>query len=69
MADKFKANSWIVVPAAVVTLILYIMLGIDIPQLSVGGSANPWLMIPYLLVIITAVCGLNVTLVLTIGLV
>ena len=69
MADKFKANSWIVVPAAVVTLILYIMLGIDIPQLSVGGSANPWLMVPYLLVIITAVCGLNVTLVLTIGLV
>lgn len=67
MSDKFKANSWIVVPAAVVTLALYAMLGIDAPDIAVREAADPWLMLPYVLVIITAVIGMNVTLVLTLG--
>lgn len=68
MADKFKANSWIVIPAAIVTLILYTLLGIDTPDTDIGTPATPWLTLPYLLVIITAVIGLNVTVVLTLGL-
>lgn len=67
MADKFKANSWIVIPAAVVALVLYTMLGIDTPAVAVEESANPWIVLPYILVIITAIMGMNVTVVLTLG--
>lgn len=67
MSDKFKANSWIVVPAAAVTLALYVVLGADTPSFAPGEDANPWLILPYGLVIVTAVARLNVTLVLTLG--
>ena len=69
MNEKFKANLWIAVPAAVIALIAFSVLG------NVGSSvlnieaANPWLIVPYLLVIITAIFGVNVLLVLTIGIV
>ena len=69
MNEKFKANLWIAVPAAVIALIAFSVLG------NVGSSvinidaANPWLIVPYLLVIITAIFGINVLLVLTIGIV
>ena len=69
MNEKFKANLWIAVPAAVIALITFSILG------NVGSSvlnidaANPWLIVPYLLVIITAIFGVNVLLVLTIGIV
>lgn len=69
MADKFKANSWIVIPAAIVTLCLYIFIGIDDPVMPATNPSDPWLMLPYVLVIITAIMGWNVTLVLTLGLV
>ena len=69
MNEKFKANLWIAVPAAVIALITFSILG------NVGSSvlnieaANPWLIVPYLLVIITAIFGINVLLVLTIGII
>ncbi len=69
MNEKFKANLWIAVPAAVIALIAFSVLG------NVGSSvlnieaANPWLIVPYLLVIITAIFGINVLLVLTIGII
>ncbi|MGN1265375.1 MAG: Na+/H+ antiporter NhaC family protein [Muribaculaceae bacterium] len=69
MNEKFKANLWIAVPAAVIALIAFSVFG------NVGSSvlnidaANPWLIVPYLLVIITAIFGINVLLVLTIGIV
>lgn len=67
MADKFKANAWIVVPAAIVTLALYILLGVQAPEIPVDKPGDPVLMLPYILVIVTAVCGMNVTLVLALG--
>lgn len=67
MADKFKANAWIVVPAAIVTLALYILLGVQAPEIPVDKPGDPVLMLPYILVIVTAVCGMNVTLVLAVG--
>ena len=69
MNEKFKANLWIAVPAAVIALITFSIVG------NVGSSsihveaANPWLIVPYLLVIVTAIFGMNVLLVLTIGIV
>ena len=68
MSDKFKANLWIALPAAVFTLGLYIFMGIGTPTETIATSAtDAWLILPYLLVIITAIIGINVTIVLTLG--
>ncbi len=67
MQDKFKVNLWIALPAAVVTLLCYIIFVPDIAVAETHHAGNPWLMLPYLVVIITAIIGINVTLVLTLG--
>ena len=67
MQDKFKVNLWIALPAAAATLVGYIIITHGAPVMSVATDAGPWLMMPYLVVIITAIIGINVTLVLTAG--
>ena len=67
MADKFKANLWIALPAAVITLALYMCMGAEAPAAHVGTEANPWLVAPYLIVIGAAAAGINVTIVLVLG--
>ena len=67
MNDKFKANLWIVLPAAVASLVLYIILGADVPEAVIGEVSNPWLVLPYLIIIATAIAGINVTVVLSVG--
>lgn len=67
MQDKFKVNLWIALPAAIVTLLCYVIFVPDVPVLESHKSGDMWLMLPYLVVIITAVIGMNVTLVLTLG--
>lgn len=67
MRDKFRVNSMIVVPAAIVVLIVYIIQG-----LSVSAPAQvqeiEWLkVIPYLVVLGTAIAGINVMIVLILG--
>lgn len=70
MSDKFKANLWIALPAAIVTLGIYIVMGIGTPTEAIlTPDTDAWLILPYLLVIITAVIGINVTLVLTLGII
>ena len=67
MTDKFKANIRIVGPAAVVVTILYIVLGNSV-EMTQPTEAIKWiLLIPYLLVIILALSGINVIAVLGIG--
>ena len=53
MRDKFRVNSMIVVPAAIIILGIYIFQGLSI--------------IPYIIVLGTAIAGMNVMLVLIIG--
>ncbi len=67
MQDKFKVNLWIALPAALATLIFYIILSPETGALPKQGESDPWLMLPYLVVIATAVTGINVTIVLTAG--
>ncbi|WP_289770273.1 Na+/H+ antiporter NhaC family protein [uncultured Duncaniella sp.] len=67
MADKFKANLWIALPAALATLMVYIFMSIGAPDVSISDDANPWLVLPYLVVIVATVCGVNVSIVLTLG--
>lgn len=68
MRDKFRTNIRLVLPVALVMLVLYWWLGrgIDVPQTL--PHVDWWRVIPYLAVIVTAVAGLNVMLVLLIGL-
>lgn len=67
MADKFRANLWIAVPAALVTLVLYILMGGEVGEVVVADVERPWLILPYLVIIGCAVAGVNVILVLTLG--
>ena len=68
MQDKFKVNLWIALPAAIATLICYVLFLPEVTVTEVPEAGKWWLMVPYLVVIVTAVCGVNVTLVLTSGL-
>jgi Na+/H+ antiporter NhaC len=67
MQDKFKANFMIVLPAVLVVTGIYIYRGLNISSVS-NTDAIEWLkLIPYLSVIVMALFGLDVTLVLVIG--
>lgn len=67
MQDKFKVNLWIALPAAIVTLVCYVLFVPEVHVTEIPEAGEWWLMLPYLVVIVTAVCGVNVTLVLTTG--
>ena len=69
MRDKFRANILIVVPAAVITLLLYIVIGFDGLHLAAPSDASPWMVLPYLVVIVCAISGINVMAVLTLGII
>ena len=69
LSDKFRVNSFLVFPAAIVILVVYFILGKDThaPQ---QVEAVQWVkVIPYLTVLITAICGMNVMAVLTLGII
>lgn len=67
MKDKFRVNISIVAPVALVMLIVYFFLGESVSTPAEVGEANFWLVLPYLAVIILAICGVNVLLSLGIG--
>lgn len=67
MKDKFRVNILIVFPAAVVLLAYYTVVGfrLDIPA---PEAAVEWVkVIPYIVVLLTALAGVHVMLVLTLG--
>ena len=67
MSDKFKLNARIVVPAALMVLLLYVMMGRNL-QISHAVSHIDWLLVvPYLLVLGSALMGMNVMMVLVLG--
>lgn len=69
MTDKFRVNSLIIAPAVVIVLGIYIFQGLSVTA-PVNVQAIEWIKIlPYLVVLITAVIGMNVMLVLTLGIV
>ena len=69
MKDKFKVNSYIVIPAALIMMICYYFLGRDVSFHSeIGtGTIDIIKIIPYLSVLICAIIGMDVMIVLTIG--
>ena len=67
MSDKFKTNIYIVLPAAILVFGFYIFKGLSIEVATELQTVEWYKVIPYLVVLITALCGMNVMLVLTIG--
>jgi Na+/H+ antiporter NhaC len=60
LSDKFKVNSFIVLPAALIILIVYIFMGSAIHSPSNIPQVEYVKVIPYLVVIVTAAAGINV---------
>ena len=70
MKDKFRANIAIVLPAAIIALVLYFVVGLELPDVRPSGEAGSFLLtLPYLLVLVAAVAGMNVLGVLTLGII
>lgn len=77
LSDKFRANVWIAVPAAIVTFALLCVLGATMPMTTAtpdaalvggaGGDTHLLAVVPYLVVLVTAVMGLDVMAVLVLG--
>lgn len=70
MKDKFRQNFWIAFPAAIITLIIILVLSFNTPVSGVIHQGyNLVQIIPYILVLIGGILGINVFLVLLIGIV
>ena len=68
MRDKFRVNLMIALPAAVLTIVLLLIFGRPEQAASLGDLSFSFVkIIPYLAVLILALCGMNVFLVLVIG--
>ncbi len=68
LKDKFRTNFWIALPAAIVTIVLLVIFGRPETAKAIEASGYDIVkVLPYLLVLILALIGVNVFLVLTIG--
>lgn len=65
--DKFRVNFRIVLPAAIITMAIYVVLGLGQTGSPELGEVNWLKMLPYIVVIGLALTGMNVLLVLLIG--
>lgn len=69
MKDKFKVNLRIVGPAALIVTVLYVILGLSQDAAAQTGPVQWILLLPYFLIIILALSGVNVSAVLSIGII
>lgn len=68
MKDKFKMNISIVIPAAIITAVIFSMISVGNSAGIVGGHEYSFIkVLPYLVVLISALFGMNVMLVLVSG--
>ena len=67
MKDKFRGNFWIALPAATATLIIILVLSLTSEPQKIVGEYNLLQIVPYLLVLVGGVIGINVFVVLLIG--
>ena len=69
LSDKFRVNSFIVLPAAIIIFAIYVFMGFS-TQAPQEIEHVEWVkVIPYFVVLVTAIFGMNVMAVLTIGIV
>ena len=66
MSDKFKYNFFLVLPAAIIVSIIYLLLGTGSSDVE-SSTVLWWKIIPYATVLLSAALGMNVMLVLLMG--
>lgn len=69
MNDKFKVNIRIALPIAILTGIIYVLIGSGVGSGYETGPIEWVKVLPYLVVLITAICGVNVMMVLIVGII
>jgi len=69
MKDKFKGNFWIALPAAIATLVLILLLTMNHEISPIQQSYSLLQILPYVLVLIGGIAGINVFVVLLVGIV
>jgi Na+/H+ antiporter NhaC len=67
LSDKFRANSFIVMPAAFVVFVVYLFMGAGMHSPQHVAEVSYVKVIPYLIVLLTAIFGMNVMAVLALG--
>ena len=69
LSDKFRVNLFIVAPAAIIILIVYLLMGSGVHAPTQLQSVEWIKVVPYMIVLVTAVLGMNVMAVLTVGII
>ncbi len=69
LSDKFRVNSFIVIPAALLILVIYLVMGTGMASPQNVPEVSYVKVIPYIVVLLTALLGMNVMAVLTLGIV
>ena len=69
LRDKFRFNLRIALPAALITLVVYLLVGSSAESVAMPERIEWLKVVPYLLVLVTALSGVNVMIVLLLGLV
>ena len=67
MKDKFRGNFWVAFPAALVTLMIVLILTVGKAAEPVTGEYSLLQILPYVLVLVGGIIGMNVFVVLLIG--
>ena len=67
LSDKFHYNVRMVMPAALIVAVVYVFLGEEAIDITSTGAIEWWKVLPYLVVLICAACGINVLVVLAAG--
>jgi Na+/H+ antiporter NhaC len=67
LSDKFRVNSFLVMPAALIIFILYIVIGKQVQAPDQQPPIDVLKVVPYIVVLVTAIFGMNVMAVLTLG--
>lgn len=68
LSDKFRVNTFIVAPAALLILLIYAFMGSSVQEPASIPQIELMKVVPYLVVLTTAIFGMNVMAVLTLGL-
>jgi len=69
MKDKFRGNFWIALPAALVTLVIILVMSMGETVAEFTGSYQLLQIVPYILVLLGGIAGINVFVVLIVGIV
>ena len=67
LSDKFRVNSYLVFPVALLMLVVYYFMGSDFSAPQQVTDVQILKVIPYLIVLVIAILGMNVMAVLTLG--